>query len=293
MDVGVYYKDALTANWTLYNSGLPNVPISDLEISPAAASKIRAASFGRGVYEVDIPCASNPTVSVSNQTICSGSSATLIASGATTYTWNTGATTSVIVVSPSVTSIYTITGSAAAGCTDTKTVSVLVNSTPTISVSNQTVCAGGSATLLASGALTYSWSTGALTSSIVVTPTANSNYTVNGDNNGCTSSNTVSVTIGALNVLLTASSGTICNGNSSILSASGASSYTWSTGSNSNSIIVSPINTTTYSLIGSNGSCFGTSSVTIVVSNSLNLNVVYTSNPLNPKVCVGVQFKHL
>ena len=287
MDVGVYYKDALTANWTLYNSGLPNVPISDLEISPAAASKIRAASFGRGVYEVDIPCASNPTVSVSNQTICSGSSATLIASGATTYTWNTGATTSVIVVSPSVTSIYTITGSAAAGCTDTKTVSVLVNSTPTISVSNQTVCAGGSATLLASGALTYSWSTGALTSSIVVTPTANTNYTVYGDNNGCTSSNTVSVTIGALNVLLTASSGTICNGNSSILSASGASSYTWSTGSNSNSIIVSPINTTTYSLIGSNGSCFGTSSVTIVVSNSLNLNVVYTSNPLNPKVCVG------
>ena len=287
MDVGVYYKDALTANWTLYNSGLPNVPISDLEISPAAASKIRAASFGRGVYEVDIPCASNPTVSVSNQTICSGSSATLIASGATTYTWNTGATTSVIVVSPSVTSIYTITGSAAAGCTDTKTVSVLVNSTPTISVSNQTVCAGGSATLLASGALTYSWSTGALTSSIVVTPTANTNYTVNGDNNGCTSSNTVSVTIGALNVLLTASSGTICNGNSSILSASGASSYTWSTGSNSNSIIVSPINTTTYSLIGSNGSCSGNSSITIVVSNSLNLSVVYTSNPLNPKVCVG------
>ena len=287
MDVGVYYKDALTANWTLYNSGLPNVPISDLEISPAAASKIRAASFGRGVYEVDIPCASNPTVSVSNQTICSGSSATLIASGATTYTWNTGATTSVIVVSPSVTSIYTITGSAAAGCTDTKTVSVLVNSTPTISVSNQTVCAGGSATLLASGALTYSWSTGALTSSIVVTPTANTNYTVNGDNSGCTSSNTVSVTIGALNVLLTASSGTICNGNSSILSASGASSYTWSTGSNSNSIIVSPINTTTYSLIGSNGSCSGNSSITIVVSNSLNLSVVYTSNPLNPKVCVG------
>jgi len=54
MDVGVYFYDNIGLTWMLYNTGLPNTPISDLEISPAAPSKLRAATFGRGVYEVDI-----------------------------------------------------------------------------------------------------------------------------------------------------------------------------------------------------------------------------------------------
>jgi len=52
-DVGVYYRDNTNATWTPYNTGLPNVPIFDLDIY-AGTSKIRAATYGRSVWEVDI-----------------------------------------------------------------------------------------------------------------------------------------------------------------------------------------------------------------------------------------------
>ncbi len=50
MDVGVYYKDSLLTDWVLYSNNLPNVVINELEISPTL-NKIRAATYGRGVWE--------------------------------------------------------------------------------------------------------------------------------------------------------------------------------------------------------------------------------------------------
>lgn len=47
------------------------------------------------------------------------------------------------------------------------------------------VCTGSSATLTASGATTYSWSTGAITSSIVITPTASASYSLTGTSGSC------------------------------------------------------------------------------------------------------------
>ncbi|MBL7917189.1 MAG: hypothetical protein JNM96_02255, partial [Bacteroidia bacterium] len=72
MDVGVYYRDNLSANWTLYNAGLPNVPISDMEISPASPTKIRAATYGRGVWEVDVVTLAAPVTSytVASPNLC-------------------------------------------------------------------------------------------------------------------------------------------------------------------------------------------------------------------------------
>lgn len=49
MDVGVYYRSDVTS-WTLCGTGLPNVPIYDLEINHTN-SKIRAGTFGRGLWE--------------------------------------------------------------------------------------------------------------------------------------------------------------------------------------------------------------------------------------------------
>jgi len=66
MDVGVYYKDNTMLNWQLYNIGLPNVVISELEISPAAPNKLRASTFGRGVYQVDIVPNAAPPVTAFN-----------------------------------------------------------------------------------------------------------------------------------------------------------------------------------------------------------------------------------
>ena len=57
-------------------------------------------------------------VSSATNLICVGQSATLTAGGANTYTWNTTATTSVIVISPTVTTNYTVTGTNALGCSN-------------------------------------------------------------------------------------------------------------------------------------------------------------------------------
>ncbi len=47
------------------------------------------------------------------------------------------------------------------------------------------VCQGSSVTLTASGAATYSWSTGATTTTIAISPTVSTNYTVTGTSGSC------------------------------------------------------------------------------------------------------------
>lgn len=72
----------------------------------------------------------NPTVTAATSAssfICTGQSATLTAGGASSYTWNTSATTSVIVVSPTTTTIYTVTGSDGNGCMGMATITQSVD----------------------------------------------------------------------------------------------------------------------------------------------------------------------
>ncbi|HCV42029.1 MAG TPA: hypothetical protein DGH68_00990, partial [Bacteroidetes bacterium] len=49
-DIGVYYRDLNTSDWQDFNTGLPNVVISDLDIQ-YSSGKLRAATYGRGVWE--------------------------------------------------------------------------------------------------------------------------------------------------------------------------------------------------------------------------------------------------
>jgi hypothetical protein len=63
-DVGVYYNFFSNPKWAPFMNGLPNVPVSWLQIN-YAASKIRAATFGRGLWEADLvaqvrPCTARP-----------------------------------------------------------------------------------------------------------------------------------------------------------------------------------------------------------------------------------------
>lgn len=59
------------------------------------------------------------TISTDNPLICAGSTVNLTANGANTYAWNTSATGSVIAISPSVTTSYTVIGTDTSGCTNT------------------------------------------------------------------------------------------------------------------------------------------------------------------------------
>ena len=56
-DIGVYVKDGAN-NWTAYNSGLPNVVVAELEIYyNVSGDKLRAGTFGRGLWETNIETA--------------------------------------------------------------------------------------------------------------------------------------------------------------------------------------------------------------------------------------------
>ncbi len=52
-DVGIYYRDSTLANWQPYNTNLPNVIVNDLKID-YGIQKIRAATYGRGLWESDL-----------------------------------------------------------------------------------------------------------------------------------------------------------------------------------------------------------------------------------------------
>ncbi len=70
-----------------------------------------------------------PTISATstNSLLCFGSTASLTASGANTYTWNTSANTSVIAVSPTITTTYTIIGTNTNGCNNGATITQSVS----------------------------------------------------------------------------------------------------------------------------------------------------------------------
>ncbi|MBA4241538.1 MAG: hypothetical protein C0448_12490, partial [Sphingobacteriaceae bacterium] len=227
-----------------------------------------------------------PIISVTNPTICGGATATVTASGASTYTWNTGSVGANLVVTPSVTTIYTVTGTSSLSCVGSSTASVNVGSTPSISVNTSTICAGNSATLTASGVTTYTWNTGATTSSIIVTPSTTTVYSVSGQQSGCTTiaSKTSTVVVNSLpTISITANSSSICVGQSTSLTVSGSvTSYTWNTSAITSSITVSPTVTTTYSVTGNDANgCQNTVAKNIVVNSLPTISVT------SPTVCAG------
>jgi hypothetical protein len=160
---------------------------------------------------------------------------------------------------------------------------------PTAAVSAASaICLGDTTALNASGASTYLWMPGNLIgSSVNVTPNATTTYTVTGtDVNGCVSSDTVSVTINSLPVVAAVSTvGSICEGQSDTLLASGAQSYLWSTGGFAAQEVVAPLTTTTYSLTGTDiNGCSNTATVTV----NVNLLPSIAATASSDTVCLGL-----
>ncbi|MGZ3919890.1 MAG: T9SS type B sorting domain-containing protein, partial [Bacteroidia bacterium] len=204
-------------------------------------------------------------------TICSGGTATLIASGASTYSWSNGSTTTSITVSPTSNTSYTVTGMSGS-CSGNTIASVNIGSSLNVSVNSATICPGGTVTLIASGASTYSWSNGSTTPSITVSPANNTSYTVTGMSGTCSNSFVSMVTIAAA-LAINVNSVTICQGETASITASGASSYEWSTGDTTSTIFIMPMVNTTCTVIGNSAGCTGTAVTVINVNVKPNANV--------------------
>ncbi|MEI2724398.1 MAG: hypothetical protein V9H26_12960 [Verrucomicrobiota bacterium] len=121
---------------------------------------------------------------------------------------------------------------------------------------------------------------------ITVSPTTTTTYTVTGTTTatGCSNTSTRTVTVHALpTVNSTASVNPLCAGTSTILTGSGASSYTW-TGGVTNGVSFIPTTTTTYTVTGTapNG-CTKTATKTITVNSLPAVTATASSNP----ICIG------
>lgn len=203
--------------------------------------------------------------------ICSGESTLLTATGATSYLWSTGETTSSISVSPGATTIYTVTGSSPGACSNTADFAVSVSAPPTVTASaDLSICQSASATITASGAATYTWNNGAGSgSSVTVSPINTTTYTVTGtDANGCSSTDQVVVNINPLPNVTASSDVAICAGLSTNLTASGASTYVWDNGAGSGAVVtVSPANATSYTVTGTDANgCSNSDNVIVLVN---------------------------
>ncbi|MGL5892693.1 MAG: T9SS type A sorting domain-containing protein, partial [Bacteroidia bacterium] len=164
------------------------------------------------------------------------------------------------------------------GCTGTAIVTFVVRTAPVLSITSTSslVCAGSSSTLTASGGNTYLWSPGnQTTSAITVTPAATTTYFVTTtDSNNCTATDSVSITVNALPVVVaTATDTVVCAGDAVVLSGSGALTYTWNPGNlGGQSVVVNPAATTTYTVTGSDvNNCSGQTPITITVAPSPNV----------------------
>ena len=231
-----------------------------------------------------ITIGSSPFITSTSTLYCGGSAVTLSASGpVTTYSWSNGATGSSITVNPTSTTTYTVYGSNGPGCFGTSVSTVSVNPTPTLIATSATICAGATATLNVSGANTYTWSTGANGSSISDSPTTTTPYTVGGTSSAGCSGYITSYIVIATAPVMSITNATICVGGNAIISANGVSSYTWSNGSNANSIATSPTVTTTYTVSGSLSGCSSNAlqTATVKVNNLPNVTLANI-----PPICV-------
>ncbi len=243
-----------------------------------------------------------PVVSVSpaSATIFPGGNTSLTASGASTYVWSpatglsatTGAT---VTANPAATTTYTVVGTSAQGCSNNTTVTVTVGpglAAGSIS-SSQAICAntapagltGGTAPSGGSGVYTFQWQSstdnvsftdisGATAADYAPgTLSATTYYRRKvSDAVGSVNSNTVTITVNQIPVItVTPATASIFPGGNVSLTASGASTYSWSpaTGLSATTgatVIASPAANTTYTVTGiSAQGCTGSVSVTVTV----------------------------
>ncbi len=279
----------LTASGASTYSWSTTQTTSSIVVSPTANITYTVQGNNNNCYQVQsvaINATLTPNVSVANQTICASGTATLLASGATTYSWSTGFTGNPLLASPASNTVYTVIGNNGI-CANTKTVSVTIGSSITIvpAATTPTICTGGTVGLSASGATTYTWLPVNLNgAAITVTPPSSLVYTVNGTNSGCNGTSTIGITIiSAPALVLSPSSSSVCGGGSSTVNASGYATYTWNPGNLSGSTnVLTPASTQIYTVQGKLGNCNGTQTAIVSVVNIPTVTI--TGGTL---MCVG------
>jgi hypothetical protein len=201
-----------------------------------------------------------------NLTIIQPSSNTTTVTACNSYTWSVSNQT------------YTQSGnySFVNGC-NTQLLNLTIAQNPIVTATNDTiVCRGNTITLFANGGNNYVWSptTGLSNANIsnpILTAANTITYNVTVTNqNGCSATESVLITV-PLGISATPVSDTICQGQSTVLSASGAQNYSWSPNFMLNTatgsvVTANPIKTKIYTVTGTDiYGCTSTATSTVFV----------------------------
>ncbi len=218
--------------------------------------------------------------------LCTGSSTTLTASGGASYSWSPGGqSTASISVNPVSTTNYIVQVTAVNGCVAYDTVTVNVNALPVVNVgADQAICDGTTATLNATGGVSYQWNpTGDTASTIYVNPSVNTTYiVVVTDANGCVNADTMNITINPM-PQINLSPAFICTGSNTILDAGNPGcSYLWSpNGETTQTILVGTAGNYSVLVTSPQGCIASGSTVVTVGGDSIATNVA------NIMICQG------
>ncbi|MFH0893089.1 MAG: hypothetical protein V2A54_01535, partial [Bacteroidota bacterium] len=234
-----------------------------------------------------------------NDSICLGSSVNLLASGGIGYQWSPAGSLDDPLIenplaSPVVTTLYTVTVTAANGCFATDTVTIVVETTMPIANAgpDTSICRGSGTLLNATGGAFYLWTpiTGLSATNIfnpIASPTVTTTYVVQ-VTNACGSDNdAIIVNVDTIAPPIKAGLDVaICKGSSVVLNASGALTYSWSPAIGLSAVnipnpIASPDSTTVYQVSSTNACGLGLDSVTVFVS------IVYAKAGNDTSICYG------
>ena len=256
------------SNYTWQPSGFSGNNYTIIPNSNTVISVIGSSNNCIGFKNYSISVNNPPiiTLTTPNATLCQNSQFTIIANGANSYTWSNNFTGNSLNIILSNNTVISVIGTSTNGCTNTSSIALSVNPLPTLSIAGTTtLCAGQSINITASGANTYTWSNNSNNSSITISPTISSSYSVSGTSTaGCISASAAisNVTVYALPVI-TANSGSICNGQNFTISPSGANTYTIQGGN----AVVSPSVNSSYTVSGtSTAGCISASAAVATVT---------------------------
>jgi gliding motility-associated-like protein len=289
-------SQTITANGANTYQWLPNTNISSTSgtsVTVSPTNNLQYTVIGKkstclDTLFVNINVSSKPILNIDTLIeICAGSSKTLQASGASTYTWFSNAgilstSGSSVVVSPNVATNYTVIGFIGS-CSDTAIIKSKVYNIPNVTVNGvNSICSGKTSVFMANGANNYTWfPTLGLSSPFVANPSVSANtsvnYTVIGYNGICSDTAYINLNVNPSPNLQFSGDTIFCSGEQVTYQASGALTYSWLPSSGISSSIdsiisVSPTQSTIYTLIGNVNICSDTIIINTLVSEKAKLN---------------------
>lgn len=234
--------------------------------------------FSQAIFFEDCPA---PVVNLGNDTtLCDAANITLNAgSGFTSYMWNTGATSQTLLVTTP--GVYSVTAVHSSGCTRSDAISITAQNHANLG-NDVSGCPGTSHVLTPGTFDSYLWTGGTTLPTLSVNPSSTTTYSVTVSDDGCISSDNITINVYTPPVVGYTGDDEICMGEQTLLNGTGAVSYIWSGGIN-NGMPFTPASSQTYTVTGTdNNGCTGTATVSLIV---YDLPTVGVNG--NTEVCQG------